>query len=261
MWFRKSNKYFALKEQIERKCYRNPILRLDIVDDGWSISKCLNSFHHNPNSKVHGASMGPTWVLSAPDGPHVDPMSLAIRESMQLDVDCQEEKYSHNILQQLMINTTYSNNGRLFNCATRTLMAFLFLTIQNKYTAKHGFTYLGRIMPIWRKSIATCQICLWLISIYICTPLFKSNGICFSNLIKLILTLYSSSWKNTSINTKCFAIHMPDLIMFCSRIAAQWLPKVGHVRKTHCKPEMQVSHKMKYQCRPHLIKKCIKIGS
>ena len=23
--------------------------------------------------------MGPTWVLSAPDGPHVDPMNLAIR--------------------------------------------------------------------------------------------------------------------------------------------------------------------------------------
>ena len=31
------------------------------------------------DSKVHGASMGPTWVLSAPDGPHVGPMSLAIR--------------------------------------------------------------------------------------------------------------------------------------------------------------------------------------
>ena len=23
-----------------------------------------------PDSKVHGANMGPTWVLSAPDGPH-----------------------------------------------------------------------------------------------------------------------------------------------------------------------------------------------
>ena len=32
-----------------------------------------------PDSKVHGANMGPTWVLSAPDGPHVDLMSLAIR--------------------------------------------------------------------------------------------------------------------------------------------------------------------------------------
>ena len=28
--------------------------------------------HENiPDRKVHGANMGPTWVLSAPDGPHV----------------------------------------------------------------------------------------------------------------------------------------------------------------------------------------------
>ena len=31
------------------------------------------------DSKVHVAHMGPTWVLSAPDGPHVGPMNLAIR--------------------------------------------------------------------------------------------------------------------------------------------------------------------------------------
>ena len=31
------------------------------------------------DSKVHGANMGPTWVLSAPNGPHVGPMNLAIK--------------------------------------------------------------------------------------------------------------------------------------------------------------------------------------
>ena len=31
------------------------------------------------DSRVHGANMGPTWVLSAPDEPHVSPMNLAIR--------------------------------------------------------------------------------------------------------------------------------------------------------------------------------------
>ena len=35
------------------------------------------------DSLVHGANMGPTWVLSAPDGPHVGPMKLAIREVYQ----------------------------------------------------------------------------------------------------------------------------------------------------------------------------------
>ena len=32
-----------------------------------------------PDSKVQGANTGPTWVLSAPDGPHVGPMNLTIR--------------------------------------------------------------------------------------------------------------------------------------------------------------------------------------
>ena len=34
----------------------------------------------NPDSKVHGANMGPNWVLSSPGGPHVGPMYLAIWE-------------------------------------------------------------------------------------------------------------------------------------------------------------------------------------
>ena len=29
-----------------------------------------------PDSKVHGANMGPTWVQSAPDGPRVGPWTL-----------------------------------------------------------------------------------------------------------------------------------------------------------------------------------------
>ena len=38
--------------------------------------------HNKPDSKVHGANIGPTWVLSAPDGPHVGSMNLAIKEVM-----------------------------------------------------------------------------------------------------------------------------------------------------------------------------------
>ena len=34
-----------------------------------------------PDSKVHGANMGPIWVLSAPGGPHVGPMNLAIKDA------------------------------------------------------------------------------------------------------------------------------------------------------------------------------------
>ena len=35
-------------------------------------------------AKVHGANMGPTWVLSAPAGPHVGPMNFAIREQNRI---------------------------------------------------------------------------------------------------------------------------------------------------------------------------------
>ena len=35
-----------------------------------------------PDSKVHGANMGPTWVLLAPDGPHIGPM-LPIRACLK----------------------------------------------------------------------------------------------------------------------------------------------------------------------------------
>ena len=44
----------------------------------------------NPDSKVHGANMGPTWVLSAPDGPHFGPMNIAIRVNYLLTHTCHQ---------------------------------------------------------------------------------------------------------------------------------------------------------------------------
>ena len=40
-----------------------------------------------PDNKVYGANMGPTWVLSAPDGPHVGPMNLVIKAVASQDFD------------------------------------------------------------------------------------------------------------------------------------------------------------------------------
>ena len=44
------------------------------VEDNEPFIPCM----HIPDCKVHGAKMGPTWVLSAPGGPHVGLMNLAI---------------------------------------------------------------------------------------------------------------------------------------------------------------------------------------
>ena len=40
------------------------------------------SVDYFPYSKVHWENMGPTWVLSAPCGSHVNPINLAIRISI-----------------------------------------------------------------------------------------------------------------------------------------------------------------------------------
>ena len=43
------------------------------------------TFTQFPDSEVHVTNMGPTWVLSAPGGPHADPMNFAIREAAALN--------------------------------------------------------------------------------------------------------------------------------------------------------------------------------
>ena len=52
----------------------------------WGSLKLCQSWTHKrhpiPDSKAHGANMGPTWVLSAPDGPQVGPMNLAIEDGL-----------------------------------------------------------------------------------------------------------------------------------------------------------------------------------
>ena len=42
----------------------------------------IATLSYNQDGKVHGANVGPTWVLAAPDGPHVGSMNLAIREGL-----------------------------------------------------------------------------------------------------------------------------------------------------------------------------------
>ena len=52
----------------------------DPVGFHWQRSSNAETLY--PDNKIHGANMGPTWVLSAPDGPHVGPLYLAIRVFM-----------------------------------------------------------------------------------------------------------------------------------------------------------------------------------
>ena len=45
------------------------------------IRKTRGQYKIYSDSKVHGSNMGLTWVMSAPDGPHVGPMDLTIMVS------------------------------------------------------------------------------------------------------------------------------------------------------------------------------------
>ena len=45
-----------------------------------------NALRKIPDSKVHGANMGPIWGRQDPGGPHVGPMNFAIWDGPNLDV-------------------------------------------------------------------------------------------------------------------------------------------------------------------------------
>ena len=48
------------------------------LNDATGNSLWIPFLFHIPDSKVHVADMGPTWVLLSPGGPHVGPMNLPI---------------------------------------------------------------------------------------------------------------------------------------------------------------------------------------
>ena len=74
--------------------------------------------------------MGPTWVLSAPDGPHVGPINLAIRESISQSFVFFQRFHANwipnisyrvwNNTDQLLSMTTY-RNGSSFSIPSKTI--------------------------------------------------------------------------------------------------------------------------------------------
>ena len=76
----------------------------DIDLGSWEKSE-----HNTPDSKVHVANMGPTWVLPAPDGPHVGPMNIVIRDSM--DNTCSDGKLDLSPISLMFIQSQIIFNG------------------------------------------------------------------------------------------------------------------------------------------------------
>ena len=66
--------------------------------------------HVYPDSKVHVAHKGPTWVLLAPGGPHVGPMNLALRVYKLWNQFTKRFMSSNSQSYQTGVNSTYSND-------------------------------------------------------------------------------------------------------------------------------------------------------
>ena len=76
---------FIMTGFIRVNCYEFEVGSCSTVTRLTHVTGCIITNHcsHNPDSKVHGAIMGPIWgrqVMSAPDGPHFGPMNIVIGE-------------------------------------------------------------------------------------------------------------------------------------------------------------------------------------
>ena len=60
--------------------YQLFLLEFAVIGNGNIL---ITSFYYIQDGKGHGANMESTWVLSAPAGPHIGPINLAVRDVMQ----------------------------------------------------------------------------------------------------------------------------------------------------------------------------------
>ena len=66
--------------------WQDTLLFWCLCDDGccWHhCGLCLYHWIRDPDSKVHGANMGPIWGRQDPGGPHVGPITFAIWEMLE----------------------------------------------------------------------------------------------------------------------------------------------------------------------------------
>ena len=63
----------------------------------WSIASLgrVHRINDIPDSNFHVAHMGPTWVLSAPGGPHVGPTNLVIRDVLLVTLNLLASWWPH----------------------------------------------------------------------------------------------------------------------------------------------------------------------
>ena len=120
----------------------------------WPLIQYIHIIRHRfsieltQDSKVNGANIRPTWVLSAPDGPHVGPTNLTIRENMNDPLSI--------CIQSSQINQTHQLNAMLITFKETCFELANLQFDDNKHCAsninssKLSDTLIARFMgPIW----------------------------------------------------------------------------------------------------------------
>ena len=69
--------WFSTCQLLQYNGIYNTNLQTNSADIGCSSVQCYSYEENYPDSKIHGANMGPTCVLSVPGGSHVGPMNFA----------------------------------------------------------------------------------------------------------------------------------------------------------------------------------------
>ena len=75
--------FFNQSNSILRKISPNFVSRITLCSPGNVLVSIKQGTNSSQTAKVHGANRGPTRFLSAPDGPHIGPMNLAIRDYLR----------------------------------------------------------------------------------------------------------------------------------------------------------------------------------
>ena len=93
-------------------------------------SQHTNNPRDVPDSKVHGANICPTWVMSAPDGPHVGPMTPAIMNSYAKNSSLEIGAWISNDIPQFVVDVI-TRTCLKFNATGALLYKLLWYLIQS----------------------------------------------------------------------------------------------------------------------------------
>ena len=121
--------------------------------------------------------MGPTWVLSAPDGPHVGPMNLAIRVGSGDNSVPQGSSISH------YLNTNFTDTVKFpVNMLMTLLMDYIF-SITFSFSLQVGECM---IILIWTPGKTICFI---IVLNYISPFWFRVSGLIVSMIMYMLLEI------------------------------------------------------------------------